>query len=307
MQLDCISPFQVCWRCEASKGTLDLNYAYTNVNDNAAWRSTEWTTLPWQHTPELSLCRGFSIKMLAVDLLHAFHLGCGRDLLGSALKVLVKQRYFPGTNIEKSLSHASLKLKRFAKSRGLSLTLSRLSKQNLMWVSDAYPELKCKGFDTYIVLSWLVEETSQSPPVSAMPDVQVALNEMCTCLWAADSWVGMLAHADMFLTEQQQCHKEVVGSIFLSMYISLAGRSLHLRERYWRTRPKFHLLDHVIKERRASRLNADVNSTWMDEDWVKRVMRTKKGTHKRTACEKSLRRWILGLGPKMVDALSKLR
>lgn len=125
-----LSPYQVCWRCEASQGTNDLNYAYTNVNDDAAWRSTEWTTLPWQRTPELALRRGFSIKMLAVDLLHAFHLGCGRDLLGSALKVLVRERYFPGASIEKSLSHASLKLKRFAKSRGLSLTLSKLTKQS---------------------------------------------------------------------------------------------------------------------------------------------------------------------------------
>lgn len=168
-------------------------------------------------------------------------------------------------------------------------------------------ELKCKGFDTYVVLSWLAQETSQNPPVSAKPGMQVALNEMRTCLWAADSWVGMLAHADMFFTEEEQLHKEMVGSIFLSMYISLAGRSLNLRERYWRTRPKFHLLDHCIHERRNSRLNPDVNSTCMDEDWVKRVMRTKKGTHKRTASEQSLRRWILGLGPKMVDALNKLR
>lgn len=157
------------------------------------------------------------------------------------------------------------------------------------------------------MLSWLAQETSQNPPVSAKPGMQVALNEMCTYLWAADSWVGMLAHADMFFTEEEQLHKEMVGSIFLSMYISLAGRSLNLRERYWRTRPKFHLLDHCIHERRNSRLNPDVNSTCMDEDWVKRVMRTKKGTHKRTASEQSLRRWILGLGPKMVDALNKLR
>ena len=245
--------------------------------------------------------------MLAADILHLFHLGTGRDLLGSCLKVLVKMRYFEGSSIEASLGRATGCLKRFAKSRGYSLALRRLTKQNLTWASDSYPEVKCKGFDTFILLAWLVEEVGQRHPTSRDAATQMMLDEMCTSLWSANKWLEMLSHADMFLTDGQQLQKVVVGRLFLCSYLRLAQRAVENNQRLWRVRPKIHSFTHLVEEDRPGRQNPHYASTWMDEDWVKRVMRVKKKTHRRTAPTTTLQRWLLALGTKLQYALATMR
>ena len=283
-----------------------MDYCYTNLNEDAAWRSTLWSSLPWSETPELASCRGFDIKMIAADLLHVWHLGTARDLLGSCMKLLVKLRYFPGATIEKSLARASVRVKNFAKANKLSLALGRFTKQNLTWTTGAYPEVKCKGYDSYIILAWLADEFAKDPPSSADAALQTVLDEMCTCVWAADSWMRMLTHAGMFLSESQQLQKTVVGSLFMTMYLSLAQRAVVEGSLMWRVRPKIHSLHHSILEDRPSRLNPHFAATWLDEDFIKRVMRVKKQTHKRVASEKSLRRWLLGIVTKLDDVMLHL-
>ena len=254
-----------------------MNYSYTNLHPGAAWRNTIWSTLPWVETPELANCRAFDPRMLAGDLLHIFHLGCGRDLLGSSLKILIQMRYFAGTSIEKALGQASLRLRSYAKQNGLMLCLKKLTKQNLQYKSDLYPEIRCKGYDTYITLSWLVNEIERNPPTSPLRENQELLDEMCTALWSADSWLRMLTHAPMHLTDSQQLQKTVLGNLFMTTYMSLAQRAVVERKKLWRVRPKIHLLHHMVLEDRPSRLNPHYMSTWMDEDFIKRTMRIKKG------------------------------
>eukprot|EP00435_Cladocopium_sp_Y103_P033071 s2703_g8.t1 len=215
---------QVCWKCEATKGNVDMTNTYTDVRDQAPWKATEWATVPWATVPELTHVRGFHIQMLASDLLHTWHLGCGRDLLGSCLKVLVSLRYFPGRSIEKSLAHATSRLKRYAKLHKCTLVLRKLTKMNINW-SD-YPEMKCKGFDTYVLLSWLQDEFSSNPPTSDDPETQNTLDLMCTAVWCMDSWLRMLMHAPMHLTDSQQQQKTVLGTIFMVSYMSLAQRAV---------------------------------------------------------------------------------
>lgn len=297
---------EVCWQCNCTKGSLDLGMAYTNVRADAPWRSTKFTTLPWSVVPTFCHCRGFDIRMISADLLHSFHLGTGRDLIGSCMKILVQQRYWPGSNIDKSLARATVQLRRYAKDRRLSLTVKRLSKQNLTWASDAFPEMKCKGYDTYIILAWLCYEMEMAPPTSVEPSKQLMLDQLVLCVWAADSWVRLLTTSGTFLTELQEYHKRVVGNIFLTTYVALAAASVGRGERLWRTRPKLHILHEMVLEAKPSHLNPNTGSTWMDEDWVKRVMKVKKGVHRRTATESCLRRYLLGLPGKMLEAVSSL-
>lgn len=80
---------------------------------------------------------GFSKEMVAPDVLHCWHLGVCRDLIGSVVRLLVSERYWPGSNINDRLAFATASLKRWAKHRALSLTIKRLTKQNLSW-GDQY-------------------------------------------------------------------------------------------------------------------------------------------------------------------------
>ena len=297
---------QVCFKCEATKGNTDMHHTYTDVRETAPWRATMWTTLPWLRTevPELTGIRGFDVRMLASDLLHTWHLGCGRDLLGSCMKILVGLRYFPGRTIEKSLAQATIRLRRFAKMHNYSLVLRKLSKQNLAW-SD-YPELKCKGYDTFVVLSWLQDELNRHHPTADDPEVQHKLDMMCTAVWCMDSWLRMLTHAPMHLTDSQQLQKTVLGNLFMVTYMSLAQQAVVDGKRLWRVRPKIHILHHCILEDRPSRLNPHYSATWTDEDFIKRTMRVKKRTHKRSATNATLCRYLLGLAGKLQEAMDQM-
>ena len=48
--------WQVCWKCEATKGSADLVACYTNLRDDASWRASMWQNLPWSQTPEFAMC-----------------------------------------------------------------------------------------------------------------------------------------------------------------------------------------------------------------------------------------------------------
>ena len=48
--------WQVCWKCEATKGSADLDACYTNLRDDASWRASMWQNLPWSQTPEFAMC-----------------------------------------------------------------------------------------------------------------------------------------------------------------------------------------------------------------------------------------------------------
>lgn len=213
--------------CECTKGSDDLSYAYTNVAEGAAWRATMWSTVPWpvDETPAFLQLKGFDVKMLAIDMLHCWHLGIGRDLVGSAVKTLVRLRYWPGTSIEKSLGRATLCLRRWAKQHGLTLACRSLSKSSIGWDQD-YPELRAKGYDCYVILKWLAEETSSNPPVGTNAVEQDYLDRISATIWCANSWLSSLSNAGMFLTEHQQELKTVIGAHYVSLYVGLAAQAL---------------------------------------------------------------------------------
>ena len=149
---------QVCWKCKATKGQDDVQYCYTNMSLGAPWRATFYSEDPWDEQPGLAQTIGFNIRMIQIDCLHAWHLGTGRDLCGGAIKYLVKRPgFFSGRTQDARLAHASERLKEFCKQRGLRPSLRKLTKANVSW-GGWYPELRCKGFDTYLVLLWLVDE-----------------------------------------------------------------------------------------------------------------------------------------------------
>ena len=76
--------------------------------------------------------------MIGADLLHIWHLGVGRDALGSILRILIKEHYWPGTNIDKRLSYASACLKGWCKQKKLPLAIKGLTQQNLNWGSEHF-------------------------------------------------------------------------------------------------------------------------------------------------------------------------
>ena len=294
-------PCQICWMCLATKGSHDLEMAYTNIAETAAWRETTYAVCPWEDPPSLSMLPGFQLQMLSIDILHVFHLGCGRDIIGSTIRVLARQRFWRGSNLDQQLAAASVSLKAYASENGLNLRVRRLTKQNLNWKSAEYPEAHIKGADTFAIMKWLGHAMEAGGRCEPPPLIK-------TLIWACNNLFGLLSSAGMFLTAGEQNQVKIVGNLVIHTYLRLVNDALEKRECLWRMRPKYHLLHHLILEtQRPSGYNFHWLSTWLDEDGCKRWMTVKRGTHKNVSTDRTLRRWILGLRPKLDAVLSALR
>ena len=241
---------------------------------------------PWDYEPSYCSLVGFDLRMVHPDLLHVFHLGVGRDLAGSCLVFLVRDTdIFAGNNHEDRLKDATRQLKDFCKDHKLPLKMHRLTKAKLGWAARKYPELRTSGYDCYVVVKWLVALTTTHS--ASLPAA------LCSSLWSADHVLSLLQNGGRYLTEAEETNKETVGMIYLRSYMSLVRANLDARKRLYRLRPKFHLMDHIIRNKSKSRLNAAVYSTWMDEDFLRKMMRVMKLTDPRTAPKRLLERYIL--------------
>ena len=281
--------------CKATKGLTPetLPLAYTNVNDDAPWVATINSDAAWYYEPAYTSLDGFHVTLIQADILHAYHLGTGRDLIGSALvHMLEKRGFFDGNNIEARLASATVDLRRFCKANRLPLKLHKLSRSKLNWTGSGMPELRSSGYDTYVVNKWLVEVTTRHS--EQLPA------ELCTALWTADTILSLLSKAGRWLSPSEQEAKERYGALFMRSYIELAKASLQVRKRAYRLRPKLHVWHHILKQSRRSRLNPHVYATWMDEDALRKLMKTHSITDKKTAEKRLLQRLLLGL-PKIWD------
>ena len=117
---------------------------YTDVNVDAGWTTTEYSTEPWVVRPSFALIDGFDLRMVQVDWMHTWSLGVARDLLGSAIKLMCKDKsFYAGSSIGKRLKEFYRDLKIYVKATGKTLALKRLRKQTLCW-SRGCPELHLK-------------------------------------------------------------------------------------------------------------------------------------------------------------------
>ena len=152
--------------CRATKGSDgNASLCFTNVGAQASWRQTFFDSEPWVLKPAFMDLPAFRLEMLAPDVLHVFHLGIGRDLVASALRVLTKnQDVFVGRTQALRLRCATDRLLDFANHHGHQLSIKRLSSKTLGFKSKKYPEAHCKGFDCYVILRFLVQQVEQNPP-----------------------------------------------------------------------------------------------------------------------------------------------
>ena len=112
---------------------------FTNVREDAPWRSTVFSTNPWTTLPKLMMLKCFTVHHIKFDLMHIFQLGIGRDVAATAIKELIKAHIFQGDNRKERFASAFLSLKTWAKVHGKSLALRKFSKENLYWYSDTCP------------------------------------------------------------------------------------------------------------------------------------------------------------------------
>ena len=76
-------------------GTNDIANSFLNLM--GSWVETDGQVQAWRdgHEPAVSTLPWFSAQWcLGLDLLHIWFLGVGRDMLGTALRILIGDKHF---------------------------------------------------------------------------------------------------------------------------------------------------------------------------------------------------------------------
>lgn len=229
---------------------------------------------------------GFCLSMVYPDLLHVFNLGVGRDAAGSILKkILQTQVVFHANTIDERFREATDSLRSFARANHYGLKMKKLTRKKIVWSGSKYPELQSSGSDTHVVCVWL--EHLLLPYSNASPE----MGDYCTLLWACNRCLRVLYAGDWFLDVQEKQTVKVLGEIFLQTFVRLAWQAVNSHSLYFRVRPKLHLFMHIVEHPRN--VNASYYSTWMDEDYLRKVAKTLGLTNVKTAQVRFLQRWLL--------------
>lgn len=268
---------------------------FTNPSPNPPWMSTFLASAPWVNPPPYSQLIGFNIEMIAPDLLHVVNMGIGRDLVGSILKtILMQQHVFTDGTIDERLHAATRSLKQYARTHAHPLRLKKLTKKKLGWKAHTYAELRTgSGYDIAVTARWL-EELLQ-PHSQMYPDY-------CCLLWSLNRTLSTLYAGNFFLTNQEKNMVKTVGSVFVRTFLKQCCKAVEEGQYLFRCKPKLHLLDHIIKSER--RVNFAKYSTWMDEDFLKRVSRTLRLTMATTAQKRTLQRWLMAVPESLRSSMA---
>ena len=292
---------RVCFKCLASK---DLSFPYTDVSSAAAWRATCDTEDPWRQdeAPALTDLRNFSLHMVGIDILHTWHLGLARDVVASVLVLLLRRpAFFAARTIKDRIAEASKLAKDYARDvahralpRQWCFTRARLNLK-----TGSYVEFHGKGWQAGILLKWLESLfRERGAPTDDLYAVVALGNNFMPLLMVA-------REQGPFLTNEQAHQVMVLGQKWLEVYLRLHVKCKLLEScpyRLFNPRPKMHMMQHLLESCKGRR-NPAIAMTFMDEDWLKRILRVTKKTHRATAAENTLLRWTAGLQETLQAAL----
>ena len=281
---------QVCHRCLASMGRKNPSMVYTDPSDTAAWRRSEYFEDPWTVPPSLSNLTGFSLQTVSWDLLHLWHRGCSRDLIGSAFKLMCRQRglYYHASNIEGRLGQLAADIKVFAAAQNKSVTFKKLTKTTLVWKGGCCPELHASAADAGLCLAFLVSKLEEIP-------MGAPYDGLLGCVWAAHHMVAMLMNGNFFLSQEERDAVHTVGNVYLVTYAKLASMAHSRGEFFFKVRPKYHMMTHLLSDvlLRGSGRNPSVDACWVDEDFVKYMLRIYRKVSRRKASLNLLKRMLV--------------
>ena len=223
--------------------------------------------------------------MIVGDLLHVFNLGIGRDLAGTILRTILGDRIvFSASTLEDRMEQAYASLRAYARTNGHTLKLKKFTRSRLTWKSNRYPELVASGSDVHIICTWLEEVLNQHVE---------QYQQFMTVLSASNRALRLLYSAGPFPTPGEKETVRVLGELFAKSFVQLSAEAVENHALLWRCRPKFHVLTEIFLMRRS--INPVLYSTWMDEDFLRKLSHTLRLTSNRTAQTRILQRWLMAI------------
>ena len=262
---------------------------YTDTSPEAAWRQTLWLQPPYDVEPSMSKLVGYTDKFfITTDIMHNWHLGSLRDLVGSTVKVLCKAKnFYPGSTVDKRLRNLYKEAKAWAKDNNLQLSMTGLKKATIVWKTDQCPELKASASDAHVLHRYLLRVLLERPP-PRYPGLVVAI-------WASNAWISAMAKGSLFLSPEEVEHISTMRWLYCRTFVKLANEAKNNGELLFKCRPKFHHIMHTIMETRdrPSSRNAMWDAVFMDEDFIKWTMKMTRTMAASTAALNVLKRYCI--------------
>ncbi|CAE7499850.1 unnamed protein product [Symbiodinium sp. KB8] len=190
----------ICHKCAA--GSVGVPWEVVHER-NPAWLQTVYSESGFARVP--AIARLLSVPgqeegLLAFDFFHAFHLGIGKNFVGSCLALL--SDHFPGSNVDKRFENLELSFFTWCRATKNNPVLTRLTKETIQWGSrQDYPSGSWfKGSVTTVFCRYLEHVlTSQNWPHEPMlqkaGEAAKAINFCVASLYASDVFVYPPLHA----------------------------------------------------------------------------------------------------------------
>ena len=296
----------ICWSCGATKSMV---CPYTDMSPGALWKRTPPVNPLYEMEPALSNLRTFPI--IALDAMHMFHLGVGRDLAASTILLLLRSTFFAGgkacncvswlvpfsfffLQVEDRMKDATAKIKAWVKANLKDKRLPKwwkLSKSRLSLKTNKYVHLTGKAWHTAVVIQYLANLFSVQDVHQVEADVKLAC-------WTANQFFHLLTDCrkeSVWLEPDQASQAQILGESFLKTYVGLHNK-YHGRSNFklFNCRPKLHLMAHMVANFENSPRNPLMDAVWMDENWIGQVLKLARKTHCRRTHVSTLLRYTAG-------------
>lgn len=263
--------------CHMCRATKSLQNPFADLHPQAGWRQTidDPNDPPWDDPPALCRLRGFKPNWLLPDVLHVWFLGVGRDVCGSVICLLIRNRFWAGRLQKTRFRAATDAFKQFLRDNKLPPVPRKwkLDKKKINMKGGQATHLLAKAHHTSLVMRWLLHEVENK---------DCGNFHVHSLLWAANYSIGAMAAGSMFLSSHEGRQIKAMGEFFLREYLHLHHIESAAVASYklFHLRPKWHLLHHVFLScdpgDDAVVRNPYNGVCWMDEDMLKKVMSVTK-------------------------------
>ena len=160
--------------------------------------------------------------------------------------------------------------------------------------ADQWPVLKTKAASTGHIGRWMAATLASVSPA----DNEMRLVRNVVVYW--DIVYQIIKNsgdvlADSTCDKLLRCHK-----IAMNSYSILSRHASEQCQRRWPMKPKFHLLDEIIRETATSKINCRQYWCFKHEDFIGVIVKVAKRCHTTTMCRKVLLKWRMRLQLKLM-------
>ena len=238
------------------------------------------------------------------DCMHSQLLGTGKISNGSGIVYLCESSFWDpfqpsGTYpdaLQYSLRLAHKDFLAWKKGLGLNVTQPRFTCARLSRKGrQSYACLSCKASPSKAVAMWVATRSVEHAQREAASDMDELV---ATCLKSYAMSLRLMDNADLILTEDQAEQFYALTLTHLQTFALLNKQSRALTGRQavgknlWLLVPKHHHLFHAALKVKSERINPKASALFAGEDFVGRISRIARMTHRSTVSERVLLRYL---------------